>query len=84
MIPALEWERQKTELRGMIREELAAAMCETRWVTNAQYRKYHNICPATLWKLQSALKRRNAMRGSGKSARFDKFFDPTPFMGRQK
>jgi hypothetical protein len=84
LLATLDWQRQKAELREIIREELAAAESPTRWVSNAAYCKYHGICPATLWKLQEALKMNKAMRGSGRAARYDKFFNPAHYMGKRK
>jgi hypothetical protein len=63
-------------IRVAVHIELAAMTAVPRWVPAKEYRRYYGISEATLWRKLHKLQWHKAVCGTGKSARYDKFFNP--------
>jgi len=72
----IEKEKFLDELANRLSLTLDMKLAEVRWVHAKEYRKYYSMSAVTLYRKQSKLKYHKAMIGTGKSARFDKFFNP--------
>jgi hypothetical protein len=54
--------------------KLDAMRADTCWVTREEYCRYNGVCRTTLWKNESWLRKKGAVKGFRKAARFNKFF----------
>jgi len=73
-----QMERDKLieDIRAVVRREIRTAFAPVCWVSAKEYRKQYGISQPSLFRKLSKLKYHKAVTGTGKGARFDRFFNP--------